>query len=128
MKERLLKVYNCSFCNKRYLIKSVAYRHEEWCGSNPKNFPACNYCVHLEQIEKEITVNIGTCNEYNRTVKAFYCGAKKIGLYPSKVLQSDMVKKYPENFEGEELMPKNCDLLSNVVTDEMLNNPNYLPW
>jgi len=128
MKERLLKVYNCSFCNKRYLIKTVAYRHEEWCGSNPKNWPACNGCVHLEQIEKDITVYAGTYNEYSRTVKSFWCGAKKVGLYPSKCLQTDMVKKYPENFIDEELMPKECEFLSTMVTDDMLNSPNFLPW
>lgn len=128
MKERLLTVYNCSFCNKRYLVKNVAYRHEKYCSSNPDNWPACSSCVHITQVEKTITMFEGTCNEYNRTVKSFKCGKKGIGLYPSKVLEKDMLKKYPENFIGEELMPKTCDLFSQEVTEEMLNDPNWLPW
>lgn len=101
-------VYNCDFCNKRYLVKNACLLHETWCGSNPKNFPACSGCEHIEEYQKEIWVGEGE-DGYSRNVTAFRCRAKGIGLYPAKVERLKINTRYPENFIGEELMPTSCN-------------------
>lgn len=101
-------VYNCDFCNKRYLVKNACLNHEKWCGSNPETFPACTGCEHIETIEKSIWVG-GDEDGYSRNVTAFRCKAKGIGLYPAKAERLKLTTRYPENFVGEELMPIKCD-------------------
>lgn len=125
MKKRLLNVYNCDYCNKLYLVKPAMIRHESYCASNPENWPACQTCTKLRVITKVIVVNEGTYNEYEREVKSFHCDLKNIGLYPAKALRKDLLRKYPENFVGEELMPKECELHTTEIDP---NDPDSLPF
>ncbi len=115
-------IYNCDFCNKRYLVKNAAYRHEDWCGSNPKNFPKCEGCKYLREIKKDVY-----CGDedygYHRECKAFFCDKKQIGLYPSKVLRNGYVERYPKTFEGEIVMPRECDYF-----EEGVNDSGHLPF
>lgn len=53
-------------------------------------------------------------NDYGTPVessaKSFFCEKKQIGVYPPKVVHKNLVKYYPHQFEGQELMPKECSM------------------
>ena len=54
-------------------------------------------------------------NEDERTAIAFHCKKLDKMLYPLKVARLKLDEKYPETFEGQELMPNKCE--SRQVTD-----------
>lgn len=122
MKEKLRMVYNCEHCNKLYLVKYYALRHEDWCGSNPKNWPKCGDCKYLREIKKEVFTGSEDYG-YHRECKSFFCDKKQIGLYPAKVLRNGLVNKYPETFINETIMPVECEL-----HETGNNESNDLPW
>lgn len=120
MKTKLTTVHTCDYCNKKYFVESAAIRHETYCGSNPANWPKCQNCNNLEEYKKDVYYGHED-HGYHRECKAFRCTAKNIGLYPAKVIRTGTLAKYPETFDGEELMPKECEL----YTDELSE---IFPW
>lgn len=82
MKARTKEVYNCEYCNKLYLVKSAAERHEFACFKNPANKRPCFECENLSKENTEIET---WCYDYNgneisRNVDLFCC-KKRTGFY-----------------------------------------------
>lgn len=109
MKEQIKTVYTCDHCNRRMFVKPAAIKHEIACKSNPDNWTACTGCKHLKEIEEKEVLDE---NHYigRKTVRAFYCNAKNIELYPIKCVHKGLLTKYPQSFKGALLMPKKCEL------------------
>jgi len=110
MKEEIKAVYSCDFCKKKLFRKGAMTRHERFCTSNPMNFTKCTLCKFIVEDKKEIEIH-----DYDygcpstRKVNSFRCSKKEIGLYPLKVIRLKIIDRYPETFEGEILMPTECD-------------------
>lgn len=94
-------------------------RHEKWCAANPENFKACSGCIHLEQIEIKYEAVCSSFGEdygvifdshtETRTAKGFHCKKLDKNLYPLIVQKKGLVEKFPETFEKQEPMPKECE-------------------
>lgn len=105
-------VYSCEFCKKKLFKKQAMELHEKWCDSNPENKKACAGCINLEDIKIPYTVfgfNGYSEVEENREAKGFRCKHFDKILYPLKVEKKGLALKYPETFENQEPMPKECD-------------------
>lgn len=112
-------VYICEHCKKKMFVKGAMERHEKWCYSNPDNFKACSACMYLEEIEIFYDVNrdslghnYGVIHDaYTETKKAkgFHCKKLDKILYPLKVEKKGLPEKYPETFDKQEPMPKECE-------------------
>ena len=115
--EENVTVYQCEYCNKKLFRKHSMVRHEEFCSYNPKNKCACSGCDHLEETTVTYLSGYGDMmgNEAERTAIAFHCKKLDKMLYPLKVARLKLDEKYPETFEGQELMPNKCE--SRQVTD-----------
>lgn len=103
-------VYRCDYCKKKMFRKGAMERHERLCDSNPENSKACSGCSFLQ--ETTVEVYSGTDpygDERTRDVKAFRCTKLDKMLYPLKVEQKGLVEKYPDTFEDQEPMPKECE-------------------
>lgn len=101
-------LYICEHCKRKMQIKNAMINHEEHCSRNPKNISACSGCIFL----KEETADIYYQNfdgESHQTVMAFKCEKLEKRLYPYKVVRKGLLEKYPESFEGQELMPNKCE-------------------
>ena len=117
-----ITVYVCDFCKKKSFRKHSMVKHEEFCSSNPKNFKACSGCTYLKEIEILYYVprydNDGDIYDEERKTKGFECTKLDKTLYPLKVEKLKLNEKYPETFEEQEPMPKEC--VHNSF-DEMIN-------
>lgn len=90
-------IYYCEHCSKKALTKHTIAKHEPICFGNPENVPACfNGCEHLE-VEGEV-----------RGPKSFYCKQFKKTVHTKGAEVYKLTERYPEQFEGSELMPKLC--------------------
>lgn len=81
--------------------------HETNCNKNPQNNRACFDCIHLKETKIEYYSEF---SEHERFAKSFRCEKLNKILYPFKVERMGLNKKYPETFEGQEPMPKECKL------------------
>lgn len=104
--------YRCDFCKKEYYKIDACERHEHRCGSNPENFTSCgNGCVFLKEVEKEVETEYMSYDGSASTIRkrGFYCLKKQVRMYPVIAERRGLVEKYPDNFEGEIIFPKDCD-------------------
>lgn len=104
-------VYKCEYCKKKLFRKHSMVRHEEFCSYNPKNTCACSGCEHIEETTNTYYTNY--CDnlgyQIEKTTIAFHCKKLDKMLYPLKVARLKLDEKYPETFEGQELMPNKCE-------------------
>src|SRR5574342_182226 len=111
-------VYTCDYCKKKLFIKQAMERHEKWCYNNPENSKACFGCRFLEETEIPYDVNMNALGQNlgvifdayteTRTARGFHCKKLDKTLYPLKVEKKGLPLKYPETFENQEPMPKEC--------------------
>lgn len=101
-------VYRCDHCKKKMFRKGAMERHEKLCDSNPENYKACSDCCFLQETTVEVYSGTGS-DGYTRDVKAFRCTKLDKMLYPLKVEQKGLVEKYPDTFEEQDPMPKECE-------------------
>lgn len=117
MKVRTKEVYNCEYCNKLYLVKSAAEKHEEMCFKNPANKRPCFECVHL--IKKCTSVPCDYVDEHGeeceRNLDLLYCSKKQTFLYTPKNEIKGNVFDLGE--KGNEPMPKECDLTESLFSN-----------
>jgi len=106
MIKEIKTTYKCDFCKKHMFRSDAMLRHESICPKNPENFVMCNGCNHLEEYEKDYQCAHGEYS-YGRHSKSFYCKKYEKGLYPPKA--KHLVEQYPDTFEDEEQMPKECE-------------------
>lgn len=108
-------IFKCDFCSKELKRKNAMQKHEKQCYNNPDNFRACfNCCIHLESKndgDNEIHYIAG--GEYNirleRTPNYFFCNKKQIKIYTPNAEFKGLPKLYPDTFEDQEPMPKECE-------------------
>lgn len=108
-----ITIYICEHCGKKLFRKHSMVFHEQFCSSNPANKKACAGCIHLR--ETIVEVSVPDCsNDYDgpatRNVTGFLCEKKNIMVYPLKVQRLGLTEKYPDTFENQEPMPKDCEL------------------
>lgn len=114
-------VYQCEFCDKKLFIKAAMIKHEKWCNSNPDNFRACVGCIHLEEIKIEYSYSVPILGEnlgvifdgstVEKVTNGFKCNKLNKIIYPFKAEKLRLIDKYPETFENQESMPKECEHL-----------------
>ncbi len=117
MKERTLKVYNCSHCNKLYLRKGACEKHENDCFKNFKNYRPCFDCFNLRKIDQVICVDYWDGSQEEKTVSAFFCAAKKIALYPPKIENKGVFYDFGEY--SNEPMPRKCEVYDSSIINEI---------
>ncbi len=101
-------VFKCDHCSKKMFRGHAMVNHEKWCTSNPKNFKACSGCSFLEETVNRYDVDTHD-GWYTRKSKAFKCTKKDILVYPLKVEKKGLLEKYPETFEDQIPMPRECN-------------------
>jgi len=119
-------VYYCEFCKKHLFVKHAMIKHELNCYSNPKNFAQCSTCIHCEQIDVQYSFQGYydgiSCVDTTGTTRGFRCNAKGIEIYPFKAVKKGLIEKYPETFEGKQLMPnKDCPLYKEEDLEHFFN-------
>ena len=107
-----ITLYSCDFCKKRMVRKHAMIKHEPSCYSNPENKPACSDCKFLEEIKVEYYYDFGM-GKSRAEVKGFKCNKLEQIMYPFKVVKKGLLEKYPETFEGQIQMPKECEHFNN---------------
>ena len=112
MKSKIVTLYICDHCSKKYQIEKACARHEIMCSKNPENERPCHSCKHL--CKKEVTISYG---EYKSKVSVLYCNAK------SEAVQSPetVMKGNAFDFGGDPVndpMPQKCDLFESYLTDD----------
>ena len=114
-----ITIYKCDYCKKTLFRKHAMIHHETYCKSNPNNVRACGACIHLEKTQinylSKYTDDEGCGIE--RTTNGFHCNKLNKNLYPLKVLKHNLVQRFPRTFEGQELMPKECDSMERANID-----------
>lgn len=103
-----ITLYVCEFCNKKLERKHAMEKHEKWCSKNPANETACSMCQFLK--EEPTTIDVGS-EDYPIVIRcaSFLCTKMNIGVYPHKVVRKGHLEKYPEQYDGQILMPKDCE-------------------
>lgn len=113
MKKITKTVYYCEHCNKHGLSASAMTTHERKCMSNPENIRACLNCIFLEEIEKQYTRKyqnaVDDFSYEDRVAKGFKCLKLNKAIYHVRAEIKDLPQKWPDTFEGQEPMPKECE-------------------
>lgn len=107
-------LYKCDFCNKELKRSHAMIKHEKYCFSNPENYRPCNSCDHLEYKEGEsFEVHFVAGGDFDTRFEKdphyFYCNKFQKKLYNIIAEKRNLLEKYPETFEDQEPMPKECD-------------------
>jgi len=108
MKEVIKPVFTCDFCKKNLFIKHAMSRHESNCSKNPNNYDACHGCAHCEEVKVEYHIDGDYGGQEVRT-RGFHCNHLNIDIYPHKALRKGLPERYPETFEGKQVMPNECE-------------------
>ncbi len=104
MEAKLRMVYTCEYCRKKYVIGQAAIKHEKYCAKNPVNFKACSDCTYCKEDSIEVERDYGVSR-----FKSFLCSKLNVGIYPTKAERLDLPSRYPETFEDQIPMPKECE-------------------
>ena len=106
MKESVKTVFYCEYCNKHYLHRGFASRHETFCSKNPKNQKPCYDCKHFENKNIEVFADGG---EYygDRYIKThcFHCSLKDLNFWTLSAQRRELNKLYDNEME---FMPDQC--------------------
>jgi len=116
MKEQTKTVYSCDYCKKKYFVKHACENHEKFCSANPLTFPACTNCIHFEERKKEVYYERYP-EDYTKEFLSFYCKKRQCGMYPLKALARNLPNRFPETFEGEILLPHECEFYQYLDDD-----------
>ena len=119
--------YRCEFCRKLYELKHYAELHETNCKGNPINARPCFYCEQVEMKSEEFFFDTYYGDD-SRVVKALYCKAKEVFIYPPSVGRS---QHGPFEFGdiGNDPMPKTCSIFDEWVIKQKADgwNIEYIP-
>lgn len=109
MKIQIKPVYYCGFCTKHGLSKYAMEKHEKICYGNPENKIACSGCAHCVEQTKEIYYEDMHDGREYRPANTFLCTKLNQRMYHFKAVKKDLINRFPETFEGEIQMPKECE-------------------
>jgi len=108
-------IYKCDFCKKEFKLKYAMVKHENQCNCNPENFKKCTQgCIFLET--EKVFVDYETHYDYEygeqqyRTEEkmAFRCTKFDKLMYPYSIEKKDLPNRFPNTYDGQEPMPKEC--------------------
>ncbi|HDZ27068.1 hypothetical protein LCGC14_0500910 [marine sediment metagenome] len=105
MKTQTREIYRCGYCNKWYLIKKSAEKHEVICNKNPVNDRPCFNCPLL--VKKEYQEE----DEFHHKLDLFFCEHFEHYLFPPS---ADHKKNWIDTGESVP-MPKECDAAENQL-------------
>jgi hypothetical protein len=114
MKIENKEVYFCDHCKKHLFRKSAMIRHEKLCLNNPENHKKClSGCKYLEIITHKV-VFINGCDHGQETyeekeVQVFLCTKFDKLMFPFSIERKKLDKRYPDTYEDQEPMPKECE-------------------
>jgi len=111
-----ITIYKCDFCRKKLERNHAMEKHENTCVLNPKNKKECNKgCIHLSMVDIKIPFNRGYDDingeerqEFEKK-SVFKCSKFDKLMYPYKIESKNLPYKYPDTYEGQVAMPKDCD-------------------
>ena len=113
-------IYKCDFCKKELKLKHAMIKHETQCNCNPENFKKCTQgCVFLETEEIDVDFETyydyenGEQNYYAKKVSVFKCKKFNKLMYPYSIEKKDLPNRFPNTYDGQEPMPKECDSFNN---------------
>jgi hypothetical protein len=100
-------VYSCDFCKRKMFRKHAMINHEQYCGSNPKNWRACSACDFM--VRKPIEYYFDAYDgEHEGTSKGFYCEHLETYMYPNFLENKRVFIEHPEQFEEQIPFKKQC--------------------
>lgn len=107
-------LYKCDFCKKELKRKHAMENHEKKCSNNPINSKACYSCVFLEEAKTNVSwvrhYDHGEGTSYfEKEVKCFKCTKLDKLMYSANIEKGSALIRYPETFENQEAMPKECE-------------------
>jgi len=117
-------IYKCDFCKKELKRKHAMIKHEDLCLNNPKNHKAClSGCAFLTTEKIDVLFEYRYDSDYGSSIKkvsAFRCTKLDNLMYPFSIeRKKDMLKKYPETYEGQEPMPHKCEHFESMETTDV---------
>ncbi|MFD2922028.1 hypothetical protein ACFS6H_20070 [Terrimonas rubra] len=119
-----ITVYACEHCNKKMFVRHAMERHEKWCNKNLDNFRACHDCKFLDRINIDYSYSAATIDPISfgvipdsrlveKQTKGFFCSKIQKKIYPLLAEKRGLVDMYPETFEDQEPMRKECEFFDN---------------
>lgn len=106
-------IYGCDFCKKKLFVKHAMLKHEDNCLNNPKNIRPCLSCKNLERETIEVdfeTYNYREGTHYTVQEKeVFKCALYDTLMFPFSIERKDLHNKYPNTYDNQEPMPKECE-------------------
>jgi len=107
--------YHCEHCRKILFVQHAMEKHEKACSQNPVNIPRCfdcGQCEHLQRNTKSVWFAHPIYDDPDKgkdvDVKVFHCAALNKDMYPYDVERKGWPEKYPDTYEDQEPMPKEC--------------------
>lgn len=107
MKTSIVTLYTCDHCKKKLFRKHSMEKHEENCDENPKNKKACYGCIHFQDHNVEY-YTWGYEEDQEHQSHCHRCAKFDKLMYSWKAEKRGLPEKYPETFEDQEPMPKDC--------------------
>ncbi len=104
MIEKIITVFDCEFCNKRYFYKKRCETHESQCNYNPINERPCFSCKNFGFIKTKVKIESPFAIE---DISLYHCKKKDICLISPSSEKKGLgyntltLKNYP--------MPVKCD-------------------
>ena len=121
MKVENKDVFYCDYCKKHLFRKSAMTHHEKLCLNNPENYKIClNGCKYLEKIDQNVAFLSGWDHYYGdpiykeKTVQVFLCTKFDKLMFPFSIERKKLDQRYPETYENQEPMPKECEAFEGV--------------
>lgn len=107
MTSKIVTLFICDYCKKKYQRENACIAHEELCTKNPANERACHTCEYL--CKKDVDLYEDTYNgESVRQVNVLFCSAKGEAVYTPQTQAKG--NAFDFGYEpANEPMPKHCD-------------------
>jgi hypothetical protein len=120
-KENLTQ-YGCDFCKKKLFAKHAMIKHEDNCLNNPKNKRPCLSCKHMDRATIEVEFKRWGSPEYGEDYsmqekEVFKCNLYDKLMFPFSIERKDLHNKYPDTYQDQEPMPKECDGYIELYSD-----------
>lgn len=117
-----ITLYGCDFCKKKLFAKHAMIKHEDNCPNNPKNHRPCLSCKHLDRAKIEVEFRGYGSPEYGEDYimqekEVFKCTLYDKLMFPFSIERKDLHNKYPETYQDQEPMPKQCEGYEDLYSD-----------
>lgn len=108
-------IYECKFCLFVTKVEREHEAHKQACIYDKRNIDACTRCAHCSVIEKKLVIPRKIVQDKVIDTHGFFCEKTKNEMYPRKAVRLGLVERYPGNFNGEILMPYECDYFEDEI-------------